>query len=324
LGSLDDLLQMPRQAPRIADLISDRVVTPMHELAEQLRRARSEGGAFLLPPRLLIRLSGVDAFRYLNGQITRDLARLEVGGALSACILTPKGKLCAPLLIHREGEDLLVESDLRLEEILMARLERYIVADDVTLTLEAPAPTIHLFGKLLDEEPWASVPGIRATRLVFPGLDIPATAPGAGEVPLLDQQVIETLRIEGGIPAWGSELGEETLPPEAGLDRTHIDYDRGCYPGQEVISRLKSIGRVNRLLRLFEVHGTTPPLAPGVILMSEEGREVGSLTSLGTQYDTGATLALGYLGRSAQEPLFALDPLTGEKRPLSIIKTLGS
>jgi len=305
-------------------VISDRVVTPMHELAEQLRRVRSEGGAFLLPLRLLIRLSGGDAFRYLNGQITRDLGRLEAGAALPACILTPKGKLCAPLLIHRVGDDLLVESDPRLEEILMARLERYIVADDVNLTLEAPAPTIHLFGKLLEEEPWVSVPGIRATRLGLPGLDIPAGLLGAGELPLLDQEVIETLRIEGGIPAWGSELGEEMLPPEAGLDRTHIDYDRGCYPGQEVISRLKSIGRVNRLLRLFEVSSTSGPLAPGMILMSEEGREVGSLTSHATQYDTGAILALGYLGRGAQEPLFALDPLTGEKRPLSIIKTLGS
>jgi len=305
-------------------VISNRVVTPMHELAEQLRRARSEGGAFLLPPRLLIRLSGGDAFRYLNGQITRDLGRLEVGGTLPACILTPKGKLCAPLLIHREGDDLLVESDLRLEEILMARLERYIVADEVTLTLEAPAPTIHLFGKLLEEEPWASVPGIKATRLGFPGLDIPATAPGAEQLSLLDQAVIETLRIEGGIPAWGSELGGEILPPEAGLDRTHIDYDRGCYPGQEVISRLKSIGRVNRLLRLFQVSDSSAPPTPGTILLSEDGKEVGSLTSLATQYDTGAILALGYLGRGVEEPLFALDPLTGEKRPLSIIKTIGS
>lgn len=302
----------------------------MYELAEQLRRARSEGGAYLLPARLLIRLSGGDAFRYLNGQITRDLGRLEAGAAgangaaLPACILTPKGKLCAPLLIHREGDDLLVESDLRLEAILMARLERYIVADDVTLTLEAPAPTIHLFGKLLESEPWASASGIRAVRLGLPGLDIPASALRAGELPLLDQQVIETLRIEGGIPAWGSELCEETLPPEAGLDRTHIDYDRGCYPGQEVISRLKSIGRVNRLLRLFQVSDSSAPPTPGTILLSEEGKEVGSLTSLATQYDTGAILALGYLGRGAQEPLFALDPLTGEKRPLSIIITLGS
>ena len=299
----------------------------MQELAEQLSRARSEGGAFFLPPRLLIRLSGADAFRYLNGQITRDLAQLEAGvaeTALPACILTPKGRLCAILLIHREGEDLLVESDPRLEEILMARLERYIVADEVALALEVPPPAIHLFGKLLEEEPWASVPGIRATRLGLPGLDIPAATPGTKSLPLLDQQVVEALRIEHGIPAWGSELGEETLPPEAGLDRSHIDYDRGYYPGQEVISRLKSIGRVNRLLRIFRAGGGSAPLTPGMTLLSGKGKEEGSLTSVATQFDTGSILALGYLSRGAVEPLFALDPLTGEKTPLSIITSLGS
>ena len=295
----------------------------MQELAEQLRRARSEGGAFLLPDRLRIRLSGSDALRYLNGQITRELSRLEPGTALSSCILTPKGKLCATLLIHREGDDLLVESDSCLEEILMARLERYIVADDVTLTLDAPRPAIHLFGKLIDAEPWASVPGLRTIRLGVPGLDIAAT-PEAESLPLLDPRVLEALRIERGIPAWGSELGEETLPPEAGLDRTHIDYDRGCYPGQEVISRLKSIGRVNRLLRLFRAGGGSAPLTPGMTLLSGKGKEEGSLTSVATQFDTGSILALGYLRRGAVEPLFALDPLTGEKTPLSIIKSLGS
>jgi len=300
----------------------------MQELAEQLLRARSEGGAFFLPPRLLIRLSGSDAFRYLNGQITRDLGRLEAGASLPACILTPKGKLCATLLIHREGDDLLVESDPRLEEILMARLDRYIVADDVTLTLETSRPAIHLFGKLQEAEPWSSLPGLRTTRLGppgFPGMDIPASIPGVESLPLLDQQVVEALRIERGIPAWGSELGEETLPPEARLDLTHIDYDRGCYPGQEVISRLKSIGRVNRLLRLFQASGETCTLTSGAILHNAEGKEVGSITSVAPRLDaSGSTLALGYLGRGIAEPLFALDPLTGEKTPLSIIKTLGS
>ena len=296
----------------------------MQELAEQLRRARSEGGAFLLPDRLRIRLSGGDALRYLNGQITRELSRLENGTALSSCILTPKGKLCAPLLIHREGDDLLVESDSCLEEILMARLERYIVADDVTLTLDAPRSAIHLFGKLIDAEPWALVPGLRTMRLGFPGLDIPAATPEAESLPLHDPSVVEALRIECGIPAWGSELGDETLPPEAGLDRTHIDYDRGCYPGQEVISRLKSVGRVNRLLRIFRAGGGSAPLTPGMTLLSGKGKEEGALTSVTTQFDTGSILALGYLSRGAVEPLFALDPLTGEKTPLSIITSLGS
>ena len=120
--------------------------------AEQLRLAKVNGGAFLLPARLLLRLSGADALRYLNGQITRDLSRAIPGHALPACILTPKGKLCAPLLIWKENDDLLVEADPSLEEALIARLERYIVADDVAVTLEPPRQLIHVFGKLAESE----------------------------------------------------------------------------------------------------------------------------------------------------------------------------
>jgi len=299
----------------------------IQEPAEQLRQAKVGGGAFLLPPRLLLRLSGSDAFRYLNGQITRDLSRMATGHALQACILTPKGKLCAPLLIWRENDDLMVESDLSLKETLITRLERYIVADDVSVSVDPAPPMIHLFGKLAETEPWVSAAGIRINRLGSPGLDLNEDFPGGALLSRLDARVIETLRIEKAIPVWGSELSEETLPPEAGLDRTHIDYDRGCYPGQEVISRLKSIGKVNRLLRLLSAP-VNSTLTPGHEIITEEGT-VGSITSV-TPRLTGASeavLVLAYMKRNAAEgnsPLFGLDPLTGGKTPLSILQVTGS
>ena len=298
----------------------------MQELADLLRRAHVEGGVFVVPARLEIRLSGVDVFRYLNGQVTRDLSRLSEGESLPACILTPKGKLCAALLIWRDGEDLIVESDPSLEEALTARLERYIVADDVTLSIEPSRPKIHVFGPEATREIWASVPGIVVSRLGQPGKDFDPTTPGALSASLLDSQAVEVLRIERGIPKWGAELTEETLPPEAGLDRTHIDYERGCYPGQEVISRLKSIGRVNRLLRRFHAPEGDPPVA-GMLIVSAEGKEVGLITSVAPQIGSEVPEALGYAPRAladSGEPLFALDPLTGSRTPLSITETLGT
>ena len=302
----------------------------MQELSDQLKRARAEGGVFKLPPRLEIRLSGPDAFRYLNGQITRDLKRLGAQEALPACILTPKGKLAATLLIRRDGEDLIVESDPALEESLMARLERYIVADDVTLSIEPPRRAFHLFGVMAAREPWASAPGIRVSRMGEEGRDLDSSMTGIVDVeslPVLDPSVVEALRIERGIPKWGAELTGETLPPEAGLDRTHIDYDRGCYPGQEVISRLKSIGRVNRLLhhlRCLESAGGK--LAPGMGIITGEGNEVGEVTSSVAGIPDESPCALGYVHRSAAEsgtPLFTLDPLTGSRTPLSITQVTG-
>ncbi len=302
----------------------------MKEISEQLKRARLEGGAFELPSRLEIRLSGADAFRYLNGQITRDLKRLGAQEALPACILTPKGKLSAALLIRRDGEDLIVESDPALEESLMARLERYIVADDVTLSIESPRRKVHLFGSMAAGEPWVSVSGIRVSRMGEVGKDLDPAMTGVLDVeslPLLDPSVVEALRIERGIPKWGAELTGETLPPEAGLDRTHIDYDRGCYPGQEVISRLKSIGRVNRLLHRLRCLGSAGgKLAPGMGIITGEGNEVGEVTSSMAGIPDESPCALGYVHRAAAEsgaPLFALDPLTGSRTPLSITQVTG-
>ena len=294
------------------------------KLGEQLRLARSEGGCFLLPRRLLIRLSGTDAFRYLHGQVTRDLTRLVPGEALAACILTPKGKLAAPLLIWREGEDFLLESASEIEEALLARLERYIVADDVSITLEKPRQVVHCFGKVAFEGSTSNQAGLRVSRLGMPGIDREV---GEGDslcqVSLLDPAVVEALRIERSLPAWGSELNGELLPPEAGLDLTHIDYDRGCYPGQEVISRIKSVGKVNRNLHLL-VAAPVGGLHPGQAVLSRDGTESGALTSVTTQFDTGSVLALCFLKRGVEEPLFAFDPLTGLKRDLTISRNSGT
>lgn len=296
------------------------------DLAEQLERVRREGGAFALPSKLEIRLSGADAFRYLNGQVTRDLRRLGENEAVPACILTPRGKLSAPILIRRDGDDLIVESEAVLKEALTARLERYIVADDVTLSAQSPWSVIHVFGKAVTNDPWASAEGIRVTRLGQPGKDLDPSMPEANQAELIDPHVVEVLRIERGIPAWGAELTEETLPPEAGLDMTHIDYDRGCYPGQEVISRLKSVGRVNRLLHCIQIldggNGVDGgELLPGMTIVSGEGKELGMITSVTSKIVGLTPVSLGYVARIAAEsgdPLFALDPLTGRRTPLSI------
>ncbi|NBZ96251.1 MAG: hypothetical protein EBR40_07490, partial [Proteobacteria bacterium] len=255
----------------------------------ELERTRLEGGVFRVTPGIRLRLSGGDAFRYLNGQTTRDLKRLGDHEALPACILTPKGKLCALLLIHREGSDLIVESDAEVGEFLRERLERYLVADDVVITEESWPERIHLFGDALEKAKKSSV-GISLSRLAVTGCDLPPESMDA-TVELLDPSLVEILRIERGIPAWGREIGPEILPPEAGLDRTAIDYDRGCYPGQEVISRLKSIGRVNRLLHGFRGDG----LREGMKILSSEGSELGKLTSVAALPTTTGCVALGYL-----------------------------
>lgn len=295
----------------------------MDHPAIQLECSRSQGGIFRVQPGVRFRLSGTDVFRYLNGQITRDLRRLGDREALTACILTSKGKLCAHLFIHRNGDDLIVESAAEVGESLRERLERYLVADDVVISEEPWPERIHFFGERGEQVRQKRGDGfpddIALCRLGVPGFDLPSEFKDPGE-DLIHPSLIEILRIERGIPLWGSELGSETLPPEAGLDRTSIDYDRGCYPGQEVISRLKSIGRVNRLLHGFQGDG----LCRGMKILSSDGDELGALTSAAALPGTTQSVALGYLPRGASQELWASDPLTGKGTPLSITATFGT
>jgi len=223
-----------------------------------------------------------------------------------------------------------VETDSMLEDSLMARLERYIVADDVTLAVEPAKEVIHLFGDAVSDKAWQQVPGICATRLNSIGRDLLVEGLAETMLPsLLDPSVIETLRVERGIPFWGREITEETLPPEVGLERTHIDYDRGCYPGQEVISRLKSIGRVNRLLHLV-ISEPGAPLCSGMTIQKDRGGQIGFISSASPQFDTGSWVGLALLPRGVATTskgsgiIFALDPLTGEKTPISISEITGS
>ena len=92
--------------------------------------------------------------------------------------------------------------------------------------------------------------------------------------PTLSDEELERLRIEAGTPAWGKEIDGTILPAEAGLERTHVSFTKGCYPGQEPIARLHYRGKVNRRLRVLDVDGANPG---DEILLGE--KVVGRITS---------------------------------------------
>jgi tRNA-modifying protein YgfZ len=147
---------------------------------------------------------------------------------------------------------------------------------------------------------------IRSAQVLPPALDVlgspAALAPV--EAALLDGGVRKagagawhTLRIERGTPETGAELGEDVLPPEAGLERRAIDHTKGCYTGQEVVVRIRDRGHVNRHLRGVLL-GDLPAPAPGTPLF-DGGRErrLGEVRSAASSPRFGQTIALGYVRR---------------------------
>lgn len=280
---------------------------------------------FWLDARARFRLSGVDCLRYLNGQVTQDLSRVTKDLALPACITSAKGRLQAEVWVSidpgtSEAPVILVDAPGELREALLPRLERYIVADDVIVEdVTGVSALFHFPGPQapnLSAEFMASC--VRAARLGEPGWDVWVPS---DRIDLFRQTLgdglgrssdYERVRIERGIPAWGAELTEETLPPEAGLDKTHIDYHKGCYIGQEVISRLKSVGRVNQTLQRFRgksriglpetVRAPFQFPTPGELLYTTADRKtsVGWLTSVSAGSNE-EVIALGYLKRGVAE-----------------------
>lgn len=256
-------------------------------------RLRDEGGYFPIRDVARLTLVGADRVRYLNGQVSNDVRRLTPGGpAIAACVLSAKGRLDAVVWIWAEPDRLVVETEAALAEPLAQRLERYIVADDVELAPAETAPGFHVFGAAA-----AGRDGRAIDRLGLPGVDVTDRPDGLPEAP---PAAVERLRIERLVPRWGSELGPETLPAEAGLDATAVDFHKGCYIGQEVVSRVRSVGHANRALRVFEVIDGPVPAA-GAEFFAEAG--AGRAAAVVTSVDFALSPALGlcYIRRGTTE-----------------------
>lgn len=204
----------------------------------------------------VLEFSGPDAVRFLNGQVTQDVRKVMGGkNALPSCVTDAKGKLQFRVWLvggKAEGSVLVFCREGMLED-LEVRLTRYLIADDVEVRDVSAEVSMEDFE--------------------FPYSDF-----------------TEAERIERGIPKWGAELTEGMLPPEAGLDVTDISYTKGCYIGQEVISRIKSAGKVNRRLVKIAFDGE------GEIgeIVNAEGKVCGEVTSVSGK------MGLGFLKRSAE------------------------
>src|SRR5881398_4120571 len=245
-------------------------------------------GAFLdLSTRAKFRITRTDRFRFLNGQITNDLRKASETVAVEACVLNAKGKMDAHIFVCAFGECFLVDAAPNLREKLRARLERYVIADDVEVEdVTDQFSLFHVLSPELQRVEDGRVVSVQ--RFVEPGCDIWSDAAHrdalsqrlSSHFEFLDPVAAEVMRIEQGIPRWGSELTEEIIPVEANLEKRAIDYEKGCYIGQEVISRIKMSGQTNkRLCGLISLHDT--PLRAGMKLASTSanGRQVGWITS---------------------------------------------
>lgn len=272
----------------------------------------AHGAAVNLSAHAKFRLTGADRTRYLNGQVTNDVRRAKADATLHACVTDAKGRIAADIRLHVHADTLLLDSEPDLRDPLGMRLERYIVADDVELTdvseewqlwhvwggTEAPV----LDGNLLCGQESVQH-SLQTNRYGVPGFDLwlpaGAAAPDFGTRPVLSAQDLESWRILQHIPRWPHELNAETFPPEAGLEGTAMDFAKGCYIGQEVLSRIKTTGKMPRELISFE---SATAVHAGDELWLEKA--IGAVTSVTQHPVTGRSVGLAMIRQgTAKESL---------------------
>src|SRR6266480_939736 len=283
-------------------------------------RQTGEGVFVDFSGRTKLRITGNDRVRFLNGQITNDARKATESAATEACVLNAKGKLNADIFLSAASDCFWVDADPELQKALPARIERYIIADDVQI--DDVTDRFSIFHVLSGVAPdVADCQRILSTRrLTETGWDLWADSEFHDAVSrqlssmfrFFDDASAEILRIEHGIPRWGRELTEEIIPVEANLEEHTIDYEKGCYIGQEVISRIKMSGQTNkRLCGLIPLHDT--PLRAGMKLASTSanGRQVGWITSATRSERLGKEIALGFVKRGFNTPGTNLDAVGG-------------
>ncbi len=263
-----------------------------------------EGALFDLTPRAKLRITGADRLRYLNGQVSNDVRKACENSTVHACVLSAKGRINADVYITTDGESYLLDTEPEMRDQLTARLDRYIIADDVGLA--DASNDFALFHVIGPNTPAAkgAVAVRSANRFGCAGTDIwlprasheEAVQALSAQLPLCARDCAEMFRIEQGIPRWGAELSEGIIPTEANLETSAIDYSKGCYIGQEVVSRIKMSGQTNKRLCGL-VARATGPLRSGMRLTAVDGKEVGAVTSATDSRRLGKRIALGFVKR---------------------------
>jgi folate-binding protein YgfZ len=287
--------------------------------------------------RQVVKVTGPDRLSYLHGMVTNDVKGMSASAVLYAALLTAKGAMVADVRLLPREEDVLLLLEPGLAEPVLAHLQRYLISEEAELSDASPefghlslvgprawALSRRLLGLPGDAPPFthALLGGLEGhavrvlpSPLLLPGVDLLVPAEGLEAVftALLDMgseeglrpagwEALEVLRVERGVPRYGADMDERTIPLEANLERA-LHYQKGCYVGQEVIARATFRGHVNKRL-VGLLLGEAHPAARTELFLGE--RKVGFVTSVVHSARLGQEVALGYVHRDVLEPGTAL------------------
>jgi folate-binding protein YgfZ len=317
------------------------------ELRAQFTSLVANCGVFQLNDRAKISLSGNDRVRWLNGMITNKVRDLAVGHGIYAFVLNPQGHILGDLYAYNRGESLLIDSDKSQMEKLLGIFRRYIIMDKVEIAdlsdklvaIGTPGPKARevlaragfdlqqLAPLQVVNVTWQNLPVTvaRADNPIVESYEIWSSPEHASRISdaimkcgatSVSAVALELFRIACGIPHCGQDIRERDLPQETEQLRA-LNFDKGCYIGQEIVERIRSRGNVHRKFTGFDVQGPLP--AAGSKIQSD-GKDVGEITSVASlPLSKGErSVALGYIRR---ELASSGQPLQAGEAQLAVVAT---
>lgn len=297
---------------------------------------RAGCGVYDLGYRAKISLTGSDRVRWLNGMVTNNIRDLEVGQGIYAFLLNPQGHILADLYAYNRGDSIMVDTDRSQVEKILATFDHYIIMDDVEVKhLNDSVTALGIAGRRSLEVLAAAgiaIPETKPLQIVEARCTcdcecVQCTAV-RGDGPALDSyelwlspeevkktwealvahgatpigsEALEMHRIVNGVPLFGVDIRERDLPQETEQARA-LNFNKGCYIGQEIVERIRSRGAVHRKFAGFVADAGQPITTATKIFAGE--KEVGEVTSVASLRapNPEKTVALGYIRREIATP----------------------
>ncbi|HPF38730.1 MAG TPA: glycine cleavage T C-terminal barrel domain-containing protein [Phycisphaerae bacterium] len=297
--------------------------------------AISTGGLWRRDDRGLIEITGADRAAWLHNLVTNTVKTLTPGDGVYAFSVNVKGRVVFDMNLLVRPESIWLDVDRRWLESAMKWLDRYHITEDIALENRTDAqrriavigpaavPTCEAlhFGNLTPKA-WLQhetrdiggtptlmfrhdFTGLIGADFIAVGADrdaaievIATAATAAGATPI-DAGIVDTLRIEAGLPVSIEDIDNEVIPPETGQIERGISYQKGCYLGQKVLERMRSRGGLARRLVGLKLAGDEAPARGATIHAGES--EVGRVTSVAYSPAIDSMMALGYVRTGQSE-----------------------
>ncbi len=279
-----------------------------------------------------LRIIGDDRITYLQGQLSQDVVPLQTAGmGAYSCLLKPNGQMLSDMVLFATEDAVLVLTPPHTAQTVRERLEQFVIMEDVEIeNVTQQLAVLHVAGKqangalasinlqtqlelwhgqtvLWQGQPLHAVRTDRSGELGYDLIVPVEMAKGlwrylleAGVQPV-GYEAWNIRRVEAGMPLFGIDMDETTIPLEAGLGERAISFTKGCYTGQEVIHRIYSRGHTNRSLVGLRLNEDMLPCYRAPISTSDR-EDAGWVTSVVRSLALGVPIALGYLRNEYTAP----------------------